>query len=97
MLSNGWYLTSAPIITANWEADSDNRWTVPFGGDSGKSFMWVNNRLMRRLEHITMWKNLILALTGSYDYNCNFSSQSKSEDNIEKCRTRKLRGFKQLY
>ena len=48
---------------------------------------------MRRLEHITMWKNLILALTGSYDYNCNFSSQSKSEDNIEKCRTRKLGGL----
>ena len=34
--SNGTYLTSAPIITANWEADSDNRWTVPFGGGIGK-------------------------------------------------------------
>jgi len=29
--SNGLYLTSAPIITANWEADSGDRWTVPFG------------------------------------------------------------------
>jgi len=37
-LPNGWYLTSAPIITANWEADSDNRWTVPFGGGVGKVF-----------------------------------------------------------
>jgi hypothetical protein len=37
-LPNGWYLTSAPIITANWEADSDNRWTVPFGGGFGKIF-----------------------------------------------------------
>ena len=37
-LPNGWYLTSAPIITANWEADSDNRWTVPFGGGVGKIF-----------------------------------------------------------
>ena len=37
-LSNGWYLTSAPIITANWEADSDNRWTIPFGGGFGKIF-----------------------------------------------------------
>ena len=36
--SNGLYLTSAPIITANWEADSDNRWTVPFGGGIGKVF-----------------------------------------------------------
>ncbi len=37
-LPNKWYLTSAPIITANWEADSDNRWTVPFGGGVGKIF-----------------------------------------------------------
>ena len=35
-LANHWYLTSAPIITANWEANSNNRWTVPFGGGVGK-------------------------------------------------------------
>jgi len=35
---SGWYLTSAPIITANWEADSGNQWTVPFGGGVGKVF-----------------------------------------------------------
>jgi len=34
----GWYLTSAPINTANWEADSDNRWTIPLGGGGGKVF-----------------------------------------------------------
>ncbi len=28
--SDGWYLTSAPIITADWEADSDDRCLVPF-------------------------------------------------------------------
>ena len=37
-LPDSWYLTSAPIITANWEADSSNRWTVPFGGGVGKIF-----------------------------------------------------------
>ncbi len=37
-MDNGWYLTSAPIITANWEADSDNTWTVPFGGGVGRIF-----------------------------------------------------------
>jgi hypothetical protein len=37
-MDNGWYLTSAPIITANWEANSDNTWTVPFGGGVGKIF-----------------------------------------------------------
>ena len=35
---NGLYLVSAPIITANWEADSSDRWTVPFGGGLGKIF-----------------------------------------------------------
>ena len=35
-LPKGWYLTSIPVITANWEADSGNRWTVPMGGGSGK-------------------------------------------------------------
>ena len=35
-MSSGWYLVSAPIITANWEADPDFRWIVPFGGGLGK-------------------------------------------------------------
>jgi len=34
----GWYATTAPIITANWEADSDHKWTVPLGGGFGKIF-----------------------------------------------------------
>jgi hypothetical protein len=37
-LPRGWYLTSAPIITANWEASSGNKWTVPFGGGVGRVF-----------------------------------------------------------
>lgn len=38
-LPNSWYLTSAPILTANWEADSyGDRWTIPFGGGGGKIF-----------------------------------------------------------
>jgi hypothetical protein len=38
--SKGWYFTSVPVITANWEADSDNRWTVPIGGGLGKIMKW---------------------------------------------------------
>jgi hypothetical protein len=34
----GFYLTSAPIITADWKADSSQRWTVPLGGGIGKIF-----------------------------------------------------------
>ena len=37
-LPDGWYLTSAPIITANWEAESGEQWTVPFGGGIGRVF-----------------------------------------------------------
>jgi hypothetical protein len=37
-LPDGWYLVSSPIITANWEADSDNTWLVPVGGGVGKIF-----------------------------------------------------------
>ena len=34
----GLYLTSAPIATVDWKADSGNRWTVPVGGGVGKIF-----------------------------------------------------------
>lgn len=37
-LPNSWYLSSAPILTANWNADSGNQWIVPFGGTVGKIF-----------------------------------------------------------
>ena len=37
-LPEGWYLTSSPVITANWEENSDDRWTVPVGGGFGKIF-----------------------------------------------------------
>jgi hypothetical protein len=35
-LKKGWYVTSAPIVTANWESSNGNRWTVPFGGGVGR-------------------------------------------------------------
>ena len=41
-LADGWYLSSTPIITANWEADSGNQWTVPFGGGAGKVVKYGN-------------------------------------------------------
>jgi len=34
-LADGWSLVSAPIITADWDADHDG-WTVPIGGGFGK-------------------------------------------------------------
>ncbi|UCE58433.1 MAG: hypothetical protein JSU63_13435 [Phycisphaerales bacterium] len=35
-LPKGWYLTSSPVITANWAADSDDTWTIPIGGGVGR-------------------------------------------------------------
>jgi len=36
-LNDGWYLTSSPIITADWNSESSsNRWIVPVGGGFGK-------------------------------------------------------------
>jgi hypothetical protein len=35
---HGWYLTSSPIVTSNWEGTSGNKWTVPVGGGVGKVF-----------------------------------------------------------
>ncbi len=37
-LPQGWYLVSAPIITADWNRPADDRWVVPFGGGLGKVF-----------------------------------------------------------
>ena len=35
-ISNGWYLTTTPVITADWEKPSSDQWTVPLGGGIGK-------------------------------------------------------------
>ncbi|HEY3856474.1 MAG TPA: neuromedin U [Verrucomicrobiae bacterium] len=32
----GWHLSTAPLITANWEAEGSQQWTVPVGGGIGK-------------------------------------------------------------
>ncbi len=37
-LPKSWYIVSAPILTANWKADSGEQWIVPFGGGAGKVF-----------------------------------------------------------
>jgi hypothetical protein len=37
-LPSGWYIASAEIITANWQAKSGQQWTVPLGGGIGKLF-----------------------------------------------------------
>ena len=37
-MAHGWYLTSAPLATADWLAAPGQRWTVPVGGGIGRIF-----------------------------------------------------------
>lgn len=45
-MEDGWYLSSAPVITANWKADdNDDTWTVPVGGGVGRVFKIGNQHV----------------------------------------------------
>ncbi len=48
-MEGGTYINTAPIITANWNADrSKDRWTIPFGAGIGKVFI-VNKQPVNAL------------------------------------------------
>jgi hypothetical protein len=49
-LANGWYLITDMILTANWNADSSQRWTIPIGGGAGKLFKIGDQPINSRLE-----------------------------------------------
>jgi hypothetical protein len=35
-MKKGWYITTSPIITADWEQTNGGRWVVPFSGGVGR-------------------------------------------------------------
>ena len=49
-LDKGWFLISDMVLTANWNANADNRWTVPVGGGIGRVFKVGNQAINSRLE-----------------------------------------------
>jgi len=50
-LSEGWYLLTDMVMTANWEAtDSSDRWTVPVGGGVGRIFKIGDQAINAKLE-----------------------------------------------
>jgi hypothetical protein len=49
-LDGGWYLISDMILTANWNASSGQRWTVPLGGGVGKLLKIGNQAINVRTE-----------------------------------------------
>jgi hypothetical protein len=50
-MDDGWYLTSSPVVTANWEADSDDKWTVPVGGGVGKIFRFGEQPMNAQFQY----------------------------------------------
>ena len=48
-LGKGWYVNSAPIITADWTVDSENTWIVPIGAGGGKVVM-IGGKLPLNLQ-----------------------------------------------
>ena len=49
-LDNGWFLLTDIVATANWEADSGNRWTIPLGGGFGRVFTVGKQPINSRVE-----------------------------------------------
>ena len=49
-VKHGWYVLTTPIVTADWTAERDQRWTVPVGGGAGKIFKIGNQPLNARAQ-----------------------------------------------
>jgi hypothetical protein len=49
-MPHGWYLTSTPVATAQWDARGPNVWTVPLGGGFGRLFKVGSQPVNIRLE-----------------------------------------------
>jgi hypothetical protein len=70
-LDNGWFLITDLVITANWKANSSNRWTVPLGGGAGRVFKIGKQAINSRLE---AYYN-VEKPTGAPDYSITFTWQ----------------------
>ena len=70
-LDGGWYLVTDMIITANWMAESNNRWTIPIGGGFGKMFAIGSQKMNTKLE---AYYN-IEKPTGAPDWSLNWTLQ----------------------
>ena len=61
---HGWYAVSTPIMTADWTAERNKRWTVPVGGGAGKLFKIGGQPLNARAEYF----NDVRTTTGGTDW-----------------------------
>ena len=67
----GWYAVTNPVITANWEADGSDQWTVPIGGGIGKVSYWGKQAVNLR---VAAFGNVVKPEYGS-DYNIQLTVQ----------------------
>jgi hypothetical protein len=70
--SHGWYVTSSPIITANWLAASSNRWTLPIGGGGGKIVKFGKLPVNFQLQ---AFSNVVKPQQGGADWQLRFQVQ----------------------
>ena len=70
-LDGGWYLITDMIITANWDADSSNRWVIPLGGGFGKMFAIGEQKMNTKFE---VYYN-VKKPTGAPDWTFNWTLQ----------------------
>jgi len=49
-MEHGWFVESAPIVTANWRAPTNNQWLVPFGAGIGKMVHFFDQRMVWELH-----------------------------------------------
>ena len=49
-VKDGWYFVSSPVLTSNWAATSDDRWTVPIGGGIGRLFKIGHQTMNARIQ-----------------------------------------------
>lgn len=63
-IKRGWYVVSTPIITADWTAERNKRWTVPVGGGAGRIFKIGSQPLNARAEFF----NDVRTTTGGSDW-----------------------------
>lgn len=63
-LPKGWYVNSAPIITANWNAEKGEQWLVPVGVGAGKVFRVGKLPINAQVGYY----NYVIAPTGGPDW-----------------------------
>lgn len=49
-MAGGWYLSSAPVMTADWLSHGSDRWTVPVGGGIGRVFKYNDQPINARVQ-----------------------------------------------